>query len=234
MPRARLIYDLLLVILLGAGASVAGAQSPAKPLQQPDTSGAGKTVTIDGIAARIEDDIITESDVSELAAFQELVEGHAKSHDEIIGELADQWIVRQEASAVSYGQPTQEEIDRASQQLVKQFGSAEEFRSRCAALGLTDAAIRRLLTQQLYLSRFLDQRFRPAAQVTPEQVEAYYQREFAPQLKARNEEVPALDEVEDTIREVLIQRAITERAEKWLDDTRSRLKIEIVSHGASS
>ena len=74
-----------------------------------------------------------------------------------------------------------------------------------------------MLRQQLYLSRFIDYRFRPAAQVSDEQVAAYYSDDFSPQLKARNEPVPPLDDVEDTIREVLIQRAINERAAKWLE-----------------
>jgi hypothetical protein len=89
--------------------------------------------------------------------------------------------------------------------------------------------VRRLLGQQLYLSRFLDYRFRPAAQVTDQQVEDYYNTEFAPQLKAKNQEVPPLDDVDDTIREILILRAIQQRADKWLADTRDRVKLDIVT-----
>jgi hypothetical protein len=37
--------------------------------------------------------------------------------------------------------------------------------------------------------------------------------------------------VEDTIREVLVQQAISDRSAQWLDDTRSRLKIDVVGHG---
>ena len=203
------------------------------PSSPPDPASAGATRIIDGIAARIEDDIITESEVRELAAFQELIDGRSKSREEIIRELADQWIVRQEAVAANYGQPSQEDVDRAYQQLVKQFPAAEEFNRRCAALGLSEIAIRRLLQQQLYLSRFLDRRFRPAAQVDHQEIEVYYAHEFAPQLKTRGEAVPPIDDVEDTIREVLIQRAITERAKKWLDDTRERLRIEILPEGAA-
>ena len=89
-----------------------------------------------------------------------------------------------------------------------------------------------MLVEQLYFSRFLDFRFRPAAQIDQKQLDTYYNDEFAPQLKARNQTVPPLDDVEDTIREVLIQRAITDRATQWLNDTRSRLKIDVVSDGA--
>jgi hypothetical protein len=123
-------------------------------------------------------------------------------------------------------------VDRAYQEFVKQFPSPQEFQARCAALGLTDAAVRRILAQQLFLSRFVDYRFRPAAQVDEAQIGDFYHKEFAPQLEAKKQAVPPLEDVEDTIREVLIQRAISDRAAKWLDDTREHLKIDVVDQGA--
>jgi hypothetical protein len=188
--------------------------------------------TVDGVAARIEDDILTESEVRELGAFQQLVDGKEKPRLERISELADQWIVRGEIQSAKYPPPTAADTDRAYAQLAAQFSSPEEFAKRCAAAGLTEAAVRRMLMQQLYLSRFVDFRFRPAAQIDAKQIETYYENEFVPQLKARNQTVPPLDDVEDTIREVLIQRAISERATQWLDDTRSRLKIDVMPDGA--
>jgi hypothetical protein len=206
----------------------------AQPLVNPTKSTAGAPRIIDGIAARIEDDVITESEVHELAAFQQLVDGRAKSRQEIIRELADQWAVRQEAAATNYRQPSEEDVERTYEQLVKQFHSPVDFDGRIAAVGLSRAAVRRLLKQQLYLSRFLDYRFRPAAQIDQSQIEAYYNNEFVPQLRARGEKIPPIEEVEDTIREVLVQRAINDRATKWLDDTRERLKIDILPEGSGT
>jgi hypothetical protein len=197
----------------------------------PQVIGGPDARFVDGVAARIEDDIILESEVRELGAFQKLVDGSQKPRDELIRELADQWIVRGEIDTAKYPPPSVADVDRAYVQLSAQFGSPGEFARRCAALGLTEAAVRRMLQQQLYLSRFLDFRFRPAAQIDSKQIEAYYNDQFVPQLKAKNEAVPPLDDVEDTIREVLIQQAISNRSTQWLDDTRSRLKIDVVAHG---
>jgi hypothetical protein len=188
--------------------------------------------TVDGVAARIEDDILLESEVRELGAFQKLVGGEAKPWDELIRELADQWIVRGEIETAKYPPPSDADVDRAYQQLVAQYKSSEDFANRCALVGLTQAAVRRMLTQQIYLARFLDFRFRPAAQIDSKQIEAYYSGTFVPQLKAKNETVPPLDDVDETIREVLTQQAINDRSTQWLDDTRSRLKIDVVPHGA--
>jgi len=194
----------------------------------PAQSTQGRQV-IDRVAVRIEGDIITESQVRELGQFQKLVDGQAKPRNELIQELIDQWIARGEAQANRYPAPSSADVDHAFSQLASQFSSPQEFERRYTQEGLSTLAVRRLLEEQLYLARFLDYRFRPAAQVTDAQVENFYRDEFSPQVKQRNQQVPGLDSVEDTIREVLIQRAINDRATQWLDDTRERLKIEVVS-----
>lgn len=219
--------------LAGPGANCGLAQTQAAALSPAAEAGAANPdgQPIDGVAARIEDDILTESEVRELASFQQLVDGKSKSRDELISELADQWIVRGEADTSKYPAPTKEDVDRAYQQLVAQFPSPGDFGKQREAVELADAAVRRMLEQQIYLARFLDYRFRPAAQVDEKQIQAYYNDEFAPQLKARGGKVPPVDDVEDTIREVLVQRDIDTLAKQWLDDTRDRLKIDIMSNG---
>jgi hypothetical protein len=232
MQRAILILATM-AWLAGPEVSRGLAQAPPVALSPAADSGARNPdgQPIDGVAARIEDDILTDSEVRELAAFQQLVDGKSKSRDELIRELVDQWIVRGEADASKYPQPTKEDVVRAYEQLVAQFPSLDEFEKRCSAVGLSEEAVRRMLDQQIYLARFLDYRFRPAAQVDEKQIQAYYNDEFAPQLKARGEKVPPADDVEDTIREVLVQRDIDTLAKQWLDDTRDRLKIDIMSNG---
>lgn len=232
MPRI-ILHSALAATLVGLVAQPARPQSP--PFFRAASATASATAqTIDGVAARIEDDILTESELRELAAFQQLVDGHSKTRDELIRELAAQWIVRGDANTAKFPRPSPADVDRAYSELMKQFKSPEEFHARCAAAGLTEAGVRRMLEEQLYLSRFIDFRFRPAAQISDEDVEKYYREQFAPQLKARGEVIPPVEDVSDTIREVLIQRAISERAAKWLDETRNHLKIDVVAPGGDS
>ena len=226
--RYALFIFVWIAWLAGLGLARTIAQAPTVSTA---AAPAGSPQTVDGVAARIEDDLLTESEVRELSAFQQLVDGQVKSRDEIIRELSDQWIVRGEADAAKYPQPSPDDIQNAYAKLAGQFPSIQEFKNRYAKAGLTEAAVRRLLAQQLYLSRFLDYRFRPAAQVDDKQIEAYFKDEFAPQLKARGQAVPSLDDVADTIREVLVLRAINDRATQWLDEARGQLKIDIVSEG---
>lgn len=228
MKRALILG--LLVAFPALSAKTARAQSDPKPTSPP----LGTTQTVDGIAARIEGDIITESEVRELAALQQLVNGKPKPRDEIIRELADQWVVRQEAAATRYQEPSEADVDQSYDQLVKNFASPADFQAHLASVGLSDTAVRSLLRDQLYLSRFLDYRFRPTVQVSDRQIQDYYDKELVPELKKQGETVPPLDDVDDKIREVLTQRAIDDRAAKWLNDTRSRLNIQILPQGDAS
>ena len=229
--RAKIIIAGLFACLF-AGGAVRAQMQPASDKGRSQIQGGARS--IDGVAARIEDDIITQSEVRELSAFQQLVDGKSMARGEVINELANQWIVRGEAKTELFPSPSQEDVDRSYAEFLKQFASPEDFKARCATAGLNDAAVRRMIEQQLYLSRFLDYRFRPQAQVEQQDIETYYEKEFVPQLKARNQTVPPVDSVADTIREVLTQRSINDNAMKWLDDTRGRLRIDVVPEGSGS
>ena len=221
MRTRALIFALAMLAVLTA------ARAQQDPPIAPSTQDAGAQ-TIDAIAVRIDTGVITESEVRELADFQMLVDGSSKPRDEVIRELTDQWIVQGEADAAHFAHPSGQDIDNAYAQLVKQFSSQQAFDERCNQIGLSREAVRRQLAQQLYLSSFLDFRFRPAAEVSDADIQKYYGEQFAPQLKAKGETVPPLDEVQDKIREVLVQRDITDRANQWLDDTRARLEIDVL------
>jgi hypothetical protein len=221
-----------LALISAVASTRAFAQSVPPPVEAPAPASPavrGTSHAVDGVAARIEDDILTESEVRELAAFQKLVDGQSKARADLIRELADQWIIRSEATNAKFPRTSAETVDHAYADFVKQFPSQDEFKQRCRIVGLTEAAVRRMLEQQLYLSRFIEYRFRPAAQVDDKQIETYYRDEFAPQLKMRGATVPLLEDVEETIREVLTQRLISERSNQWLDDAREHLRIDIIS-----
>jgi hypothetical protein len=84
-----------------------------------------------------------------------------------------------------------------------------------------------MLIRQIYDERYVDYKFRPSVQVQTADIETYYKQEFLPELAKKNQPAPALSSVEEEIRELLVQRGISSLTSKWLDDTKSRLKIEI-------
>ena len=209
---------LIFVSLLSAAIAPQATGSSAPP-QSPRV--------VDHIVARIEDDIILQSQVRELGAFQQLVEGHAESDDKLLDELIEQWIVETEATGSHFPQPAQSEVDREMARLTAQFADSQKYGARLNELGLSAGDVRAMLTRQIYVERYLDYKFRSAVQVEPADVDAYYKQELVPGLAKQNQPAPARAAVEEQIREVLVQRQISDLTVKWLDDTKSRLRIEI-------
>lgn len=182
---------------------------------------------VDRIVARVEDDIILQSQVRELAAFQQLVEGQAESDDKLLEELIEQWIVETEATESHFPQPAQSEVDRELLRLQNHFGGPDKYAARLGSLGLAPDEVRQLLSQQIYVERYVDYKFRPTVQVEPADIAAYYKNELVPELEKNKQPIPDRATVDQQIREVLTQRGISSLTAKWLDDTKSRLKIEI-------
>jgi hypothetical protein len=182
---------------------------------------------VDRIVVRIENDIIVLSEVRELAAYQQLVEGRAEPYDKLLSELIEQWMVNNEAATAHFPPAAESDVAREVAQLQGGFPSTDAYQQRLAELGITPQTVRRIVAQQIYLARYLDYKFRPAIQVDDAAIAAYYKQELAPQLAAKNQPVPSLADVSEQIREVLVQQGISARAEMWFEETKSRLKIEI-------
>lgn len=181
---------------------------------------------VDRIVARVEDDILCLSELRELGQFQQLAGGQSESDAKLLDRLVDQWIVRTEADGAHFPPPSDADVDRHIEHLRQQFASPQAFESRMREVGLSAAQLRRLVAQQLYLTRYLDYKFRPAVQIDPAEIEKYYRETLLPQLAARGEAPPALDAVEERIREVLVERGINALADRWLEESRAHLHIE--------
>ena len=181
---------------------------------------------IDEIAARVETDIILLSEVRTLSRYQMLVDGKAESDAAILDRLIDQWIVRNEADTARFPHPSDLEIAHGVEHLQASFASPEEYQARKIQSGLNDKEIDRMLAEQLYLSNYLDSRFRPAVQVNAKQVEDFYQRAVIPRARARNQAPPTLDASREYIQEALVQQGINEQADVWLKESRTRLHVE--------
>jgi parvulin-like peptidyl-prolyl isomerase len=205
--HARLLVALAAVVLAG------GAKLPAQEV-------------VDRIVARVESDVILLSQVRELSRYQKLVDGQSESDDQILDRLVDQWIVRTEAATARFPLPSAAEIDRNVERLRKSFASDAEFQARKRESGLSDAEVRELVEAQLYLSNYLNSRFRPMVQVDPQEIAKFYQEGLVPRAKARGQEPPTLEAAREAIQEALLQRGINIQADQWIRESRSRLHVD--------
>jgi hypothetical protein len=182
---------------------------------------------LDGIVVRIEDDVITLSEVRELAAYQQLLDGHSQTNDELRSELIEQWVVNSEATAARFPSPAETEVDREAGHVESSFANPGAYRQRLAAVGLTPDTVRRIIRRQIYLARYLDYKFRSSIQIDDEAIANYYRDHLMPELQAKGQPAPPLADVSVQIREVLIERGINDRTAAWFNETKPRLRIEL-------
>src|SRR5260370_13171608 len=181
---------------------------------------------VDRIAARVENEIILLSDILALRRYQQFLDGKSESDAQILERLIDQWIVRTEANISRFPQPSGAEIELNLERVRKSFTSTEEYEARKKQSGLNGPEIREMVAAQLYLSNYLDSRFRAGVQIDPKTVEDFYEKSVVPRAKARGEEPPPLDAARDFIQEALVQRGINDQADRWLIESKARLHIE--------
>lgn len=181
---------------------------------------------VDRVAARIENDVILLSSIRELGRYQQLAEGKAESDVQLLDRLIDQWVVRTEAEASRFPHPSNEDIERGRANLEKSFASPAEYEAHKKQSGLSDAKVRAMVASQLYLTNYLDSRFRPSVPVDSKDIEDFYKTGVVPLAKSRGQEPPTLEAAHDYIQEALVQRGITEQADRWLKESRARLHVE--------
>jgi len=180
---------------------------------------------VDRIVARVEEEIILQSDVEQLARYQMLVDGKAESDAAILDRLIDQWIVRKEAEASRFPATSDVDVERGMQRLMRSFAKREDFDAQRTKAGLSEADVRQIVVAQTYLSNYLDSRFRPTVQVEEQAIKDFYEQAVIPRAKARGQEPPSFEAARDVIQEALVQKGINEQADKWLKESRDRLSI---------
>ncbi|HXG64615.1 MAG TPA: hypothetical protein VNO70_05880 [Blastocatellia bacterium] len=145
--------------------------------------------------------------------------------------MIDERLVLQEASKIPT-EVTPEEISRKLAELIKSFPSEAAFRERVNAVGLTEERINELMRHRVLIDRFVDFRFRSFVLVTNQEIQRYYEEEFAPEIRKRGAVPPPLDAklengvtVREQITRILRERKIEEEIDRFLIAARQRAEI---------
>lgn len=141
--------------------------------------------------------------------------------------LIDQEIIRQEVVTGNYKRPPDGDAAALEAQLRRdRFGGSDAaMRETLQRYGVTEDQLRAQLLWQLTVLRFIDQRFRPAVNVTDEEVKAYYNQHVA-DLRRQYPASSGFEALEPRIRTVLEGQRINESFENWLAEARKRIRVE--------
>jgi hypothetical protein len=192
-------------------------------------------VIVDRIAVSVGDKSVTESEIDlriRLSAFQnrEKVDLSLSSRRQAAQELIDQRLVEREMDVGHY--PRLEETNRKA--LLAEYQKAA-YQSDPAALAKALAGYRlkpqdleEELGRQSDLLTFVNLRFRPAVQVTDQDVQKYFAEKVlkGPGKTLQEAQAGALNEMRAQIQQNLTQERADKEMDLWLQDQRKRTKID--------
>jgi peptidyl-prolyl cis-trans isomerase SurA len=188
---------------------------------------------IDRIVATVNGHVILQSDWDDAVRFEALVEARPleqvndQDRGHALDRLIDQELLREQAQGADSPPPPAEELQQRIKDIQSQHGATTpaDWQAVLTRYGLEPRLVEASLARDISVLHQVEARLRPAVQVTPQSVEAYYRETFLPQLrKTGSDEVP-LAQVSGQIREILTQQKVNELFSSWLQSLRAESKI---------
>ena len=78
---------------------------------------------------------------------------------------------------------------------------------------------------------FIEDRFEMGVNITPEQIQTYYEKTLVPEYQRQHAPAPKLDTISNQIREVLLQQQISNLLQDWLKSLRAQGSVVVLHPG---
>jgi len=199
------------------------------PLVRPET--------VDRVVASVGHKAITASDVAKEYRLELFLEGKPPSDaepglgalDQVRGRVIDRVLLEEEVQAngiqIAVGD---ESVVQRLHALRDKFPAAQAFEEELNAVGISEEDLRERFAKQAEILLLIDRRLRPEATVETPEIEAYYRNTLVPDLARQGQkQAPALDDVKDCIREILVQKKINALLEAWLERLRAARDVKL-------
>jgi peptidyl-prolyl cis-trans isomerase SurA len=194
--------------------------------------------TLDKVVASIGDQAITQHDMAEEYHFERFLQGESPvgtpdqaDRQAILSRLISQKLLAQQMGAPARGPGNGAKLAVETLNGVrKKFPDEQAYRSALDSLGLTEQQVLKRLELYQRTLQMIDNRLRPASLPEPKEVEDYYQKTFVPAYaKNHSGPPPALDDVREQIREILVQKKMNQLLGNWLERLKSTHRVTIHS-----
>jgi hypothetical protein len=192
-------------------------------------------VTIDRLAVTVGNRAITSSDIEREIRVTAFLNGQAPDvtaagKRTAAERMIEQTLVRRELETSRYPTPQPAEIEPTLAAFRRRYYPADaDYRRALAQCGIGDQDVRDALLWQRTLLQFVDVRFRPAVQITAEEIQQYFDTVLAPKLRAAQPaETPAVDDYRDQIEDTLAGQREDREMDRWLRE--ARLLTPIIYH----
>ena len=187
-------------------------------------------VTVDRIAAVIDRQVLTVSEVTqmvEIRFFPRVSEREDDHRRDVLDSLIAQALRFRDVERFGAQDIPSDTIEARLKVIQGRFANETEFAAALARAELTLEEVRALVKRQLQVEAYIQERFAPLVFVSAEDIEAYYRGAWSTQRRERGLSVPPLDQVRDEIRLALRGTRVDDEIEKWTAQLRERANVDV-------
>jgi peptidyl-prolyl cis-trans isomerase SurA len=182
-------------------------------------------VIIDKIAAIVNDDVITQSEIYALQNLKLNLSGLPTK--DILDERIEHHLVLQQIAKQPPLLLPEEEVQLQITMYAQQHGGTDGLIEFLSSIGMNYSDFETEVREQISVRRFIADRFRPFVNISIEEAEKYYRDVYKPRLKAAGQEVPPFPETFNEIQTQLIESRMQDRIRDWLLELRRNATINI-------
>ncbi|HEV8657464.1 MAG TPA: hypothetical protein VGS96_02450 [Thermoanaerobaculia bacterium] len=188
-------------------------------------------VTVDRVAAVIDRQVITVSEVSQMVEMRFFARTAGQSEDDyrrgVLENLIAQALRYRDVERFGAQDIPKDTIEARLQDIRKRFASEVEFNTALTHVELTLDEFRALVKRQLQVEAYIQERFAPLVFIPNEDIEAYYRGTWSQQRRARGLAIPPLSEVREEIRALLRADRLQKEIEQWTSQLRLRANVDV-------
>jgi peptidyl-prolyl cis-trans isomerase SurA len=188
-------------------------------------------VTVDRIAAVIDRQVLTVSEVNQLAEVRFFPRAAGRSDDDyrhdILEALIAQALRYRDVERFGAQDIPKDSIEARLVEIQHRFASPAELDAALARAELTPDELRALIKRQLQVEAYIQERFAPMVFVANEDIADYYNGPWRQQRVARGLPVPPLNDVREEIRTLIRSRQLDQQIETWTTQLRARANVDV-------
>jgi hypothetical protein len=215
----------LLLLAIGPLSAAPSPQVPGEPREEVAAS------LVDGVVAAVDEDPILASDLERVIALGLVEPRPGESPEELrrraLESLIEQLLRFHEIERFGFGQVPVEEVEARFREIRERFPSPEAFQRRLQALGMAEQDLRQLVTRQLLVLDFIEERLGLRVFVSLDDIRRYHAEVLVPELAARGEQAPPLEEVREQIRALLREQRLNEEIVRWTAELRREADVVV-------
>jgi hypothetical protein len=190
-----------------------------------------RAATVDRIAAVVDQQVLTVSEVNQMAEVRFFSATATKSDDDarhdILEALIAQALRFRDVERFGAQDISKDSIEARLVEIRRRFAAPADLDAALVRAELTLDELRALIKRQLQVEAYIQERFAPLIFVANDDIATYYNGPWRQQRVARGLPILPLNEVREEIRTLIRSRQLDQQIETWTTQLRARANVDV-------